>query len=203
MTILTIDNCDRDRATIENLITSIVLAFRADPIVRWMYPTQEQYFQNFPKFVKTFASKAFEHNTVFCTNDYAGGAFWFPPKIESETDAIVKLIQQTVSEPTQNEVFDLLEQMDSFHPDESYWYLAILGVSPTQQNRGYGSILLQQVLDNCDRHNQLAYLESSNPLNISFYQKHGFKVIGKIQVGNSPTMFPMIRHPQIVNQQIN
>ena len=196
MTVLTIDNSEREQTAVENLINSIVLAFEADPIVRWMYPTQEQYLKNFPNFIKAFAGKAFEHNTVFCTKDYAGGAFWFPPEIELESDAIVELIQQTVSEPTQNEVFELLEQMDDFHPHESYWYLAVLGVNPAQQKRGYGSTLLQQVLDDCDRHNRLAYLESSNPINIPFYQRHGFEIVGEIQVGISPTMFPMIRHPQ-------
>ena len=196
MTVLTIDNCNQDRAAVENLINSIVLAFKTDPIVRWMYPAEEQYQKNFPNFIKTFASKAFEHSTVFCTKDYAGGAFWIPPEIELETDAIVELIEQTVSEPTQNEAFDLLEQMSDFHPPQSYWYLAILGVNPTQQNKGYGSTLLQQVLDSCDRHDQFAYLESSNPANIPFYKRHGFEVIGEIQVGNSPIMFPMVRHPQ-------
>ena len=196
MTVLTIDNSERDQAAVENLIHSIVLAFEADPIVRWMYPTEEQYLKKFPQFVKTFASKAFEHNTVFCTKDYAGGAFWIPPGIELETDAMVGLIQQTVSKPTQNEVFDLLEQTNNFHPQESYWYLAILGVNPTRQKKGYGSTLIQQVLDNCDRHNQFAYLESSNPANIPFYQRHGFEVVSEIQVGSSPTMFPMVRHPQ-------
>lgn len=180
MTVLTIDNCDRGRATIENLIDSIVLAFKADLIVRWMYPTESEYLENFPNFIKTFASKAFDHNTVFLTKDYAGGAFWIPPGIESETDAVVELIRQTVSEPTQSEVFDLLEQMNRFHPYEPCWYLAILGVDPAQQNRGYGSTLIQKVLNNCDRHDRLAYLESSSPANIPFYRKHGFEVVDPI-----------------------
>ena len=196
MIVSTINNCNRDRATVEDLINSIVLAFQADPIVRWMYPTQKEYLQSFPKFVQTFASKAFEHNTVFSTKDGAGGAFWIPPEIELETDAIANLIQQTVSEPTQDRVFQLLEQMDNFHPNESCWYLAILGVDPAKQKRGYGSMLIQQVLNHCDRHSQLAYLESSNPVNIPFYRKYGFEVIGEIQVGNSPIMFPMVRYPQ-------
>ncbi|MEW6149322.1 MAG: N-acetyltransferase, partial [Pseudomonadota bacterium] len=38
-----------------------------------------------------------------------------------------------------------------------------------------------------------AYLESSNPRNISLYKRHGFKIIGEIQHGTSPTMTPMLR----------
>ena len=40
-----------------------------------------------------------------------------------------------------------------------------------------------------------AYLESSNPVNISLYQRHGFEVLGTIQVGTSPPITPMLRQP--------
>lgn len=195
MTVFTIDNSDPNRDVIKNLVNSIVLAFSSDPIVRWMYPNQEQYQKHFPNFVKTFASRAFDHNTVYCTPDYAGGAFWFLPQIEPDTDAVIELIQQTVSEAIQEDVFTLFEQTSHFHPQQSYWYLGILGIKPSQQNKGYGSALIKQVLAHCDRHSQLAYLESSNPANLPFYQRHGFEIMGKIQAGSSPTMFPMVRYP--------
>ena len=42
----------------------------------------------------------------------------------------------------------------------------------------------------------LAYLESSNPRNISLYERHGFEVMGEIQVGAGPLMTPMLRQPR-------
>ena len=41
-----------------------------------------------------------------------------------------------------------------------------------------------------------AYLESSNPKNISLYERHGFEVMGKIQVGAGPLVTPMLRRPR-------
>ena len=41
-----------------------------------------------------------------------------------------------------------------------------------------------------------AYLESSNPANVPLYQRHGFEVLGEIQVGSSPPVFPMYRPPR-------
>ncbi|MCA1748539.1 MAG: hypothetical protein LC634_03060 [Sphingomonadales bacterium] len=38
-----------------------------------------------------------------------------------------------------------------------------------------------------------AYLESSNPRNISLYLRHGFEIVGEIQHGSSPVMTPMLR----------
>jgi L-amino acid N-acyltransferase YncA len=55
---------------------------------------------------------------------------------------------------------------------------------------------MQHGLLQCDRHHMPAYLESSNPANLSFYERHGFEVLGTIQVGASPPIFPMLRHPR-------
>jgi RimJ/RimL family protein N-acetyltransferase len=38
-----------------------------------------------------------------------------------------------------------------------------------------------------------AYLESSNPRNISLYQRFGFEAIGEIRAGGSPPVVPMLR----------
>ena len=44
----------------------------------------------------------------------------------------------------------------------------------------------------CDRAGLPAYLESTNPRNMTLNQRHGFKAIGQIQVGTSPPMVPML-----------
>jgi GNAT superfamily N-acetyltransferase len=180
---------------LEQIINSIVLAFRADPAARWMYPSPQQYLKNFPNFVRTFGAKAFDSETVYYIDGYSGAAFWLPPQTEPDSEAIGAFLQQTISEQ-QEEVFAVLEQMGSYHPHEPHWYLAILGVEPTRQKKGYGSALMKPTLAECDRDRTIAYLESSNPINIPFYEKHGFEVIGKIQAGESPIIFPMLRYPQ-------
>ncbi|MBE9043203.1 GNAT family N-acetyltransferase [Pleurocapsales cyanobacterium LEGE 10410] len=196
MNILTLENPSQQQVVLENIINSVVLAFSADPIARWMYPSPQEYLSNFPNFIKSFGGKAFDSQTVYYADLYSGAAFWFPPQIEPDTDAVVDVIHKTISTENVAQVLSLLEQTSYFHPSEPHWYLAILGVELNQQKKGYGSALMQQILNHCDRHNQLAYLESSNIANLAFYEKHGFEVIGVIQTGNSPSMFPMVRYPQ-------
>jgi hypothetical protein len=41
-----------------------------------------------------------------------------------------------------------------------------------------------------------AYLESTNPRNIPFYESLGFCPVGIIQSGTSPEIVPMLREPQ-------
>jgi ribosomal protein S18 acetylase RimI-like enzyme len=56
--------------------------------------------------------------------------------------------------------------------------------------------LLTQALARCDADGLPAYLESSNPRNIPLYQRHGFEILGRIQVGDSPVLTPMRRPPR-------
>ena len=88
-----------------------------------------------------------------------------------------------------------LEQMEKYQPSEPHWHLPLIGVDPIKQGNGYGSALLQYALDKIDKEGEIAYLENSNPLNTPLYERHGFEVLGTIQVDDAPPMYPMIRYP--------
>jgi hypothetical protein len=52
-------------------------------------------------------------------------------------------------------------------------------------------------LDRCDAEYAPAYLESSNPDNIAYYNRFGFEVTGEIRIsGGGPTLWPMWRQPR-------
>jgi GNAT superfamily N-acetyltransferase len=182
-------------SNVADVVAVGVLAFNADPASRWLYPEPRQYLTYFPQFISLLGGKAFEHNTAYYIDDYVGAALWVPPGIEPDAIALVDLIQHSVAEQKQADMLAVLEQMGHYHPTEPHWYLAILGVEPKQQGKGYGSALIQNILLECDRTQTPAYLESSNPSNVPFYERHGFEVIGTIQAGTSPTLIPMIRYP--------
>jgi hypothetical protein len=55
---------------------------------------------------------------------------------------------------------------------------------------------MKHALVPCDLDHKLAYLEASNPKNIPLYERHGFELLGVIQVGTSPPIFPMLRKPR-------
>jgi len=180
----------------DHTIATVVLAFSADPMARWSYPDPHEYLRYFPDLVRALGGKAFEHGTAYYVDGFSGAALWLPPDVHPPEDELIALAQRTVSEQNQEAVFSIFEQMGSYHPTEPHWYLPLIGVDPARQGNGYGSALMEYALIRCDRENEPAYLESSNPRNIPLYKRHGFELLGTIQVGSSPPLFPMLRRPR-------
>lgn len=178
------------------IVDVITLAFSTDPVARWTYPASQQYLEYFPNFIRLFAGKAFETGSAYYVDNFAAAALWLPPGAEPDETGLISLFETTVAPEIQKDLFEMFEQMGEFHPREPHWYLPMIGTDPTQQGKGYGSILLAHALRACDRDRLPAYLESSNPKNIPLYERFGFETLGTIQAGSSPPMFPMRREPR-------
>jgi ribosomal protein S18 acetylase RimI-like enzyme len=179
-----------------SIIDVLVRANWADPAARWVWPDSQRFLMYFPSFVRAFGGKAFAHGSAYYIDGYIGAALWLPPDVHPDENALIALLQRTVSDQIQKDVFAVFEQMGRYHPNEPHWYLPLMGVDPSQQSKGFGSALLQHILIQFDRNNKLAYLESSNPRNIPLYKRHGFELLGTIQTGTSPSIAPMLRRPR-------
>jgi ribosomal protein S18 acetylase RimI-like enzyme len=175
------------------ILDTLTSAFSSDPVARWIFPDPQQYRASFPLFAQAYGGRAFKHRTAFSLADYHAAALWLPPGANPDEEAMVSLFQQAAAKDTLPQLFSILEQMGTYHPTEPHWYLPLLGVKPDMQGRGLGSALLRHALQQCDHARVPAYLESSNPRNIPLYERHGFRVLGTIQSGNSPELIPMLR----------
>ncbi len=172
------------------VISTIVAAFRGDPVAQWFYPDSQQYLEIFPSFVQAFAGAAFAHDSAYCAEDYSAAALWLPPGVHPDEKALVAILEDTIPQPRQAGVCALMERMEQRHPAEPHWYLPMIGVVPEKQGRGYGSALLKHSLEQCDAAQALAYLEASTDKSVPLYQRHGFELVGMIQVGSSPPPVP-------------
>lgn len=172
------------------------MGFSTDPVARWIYPDSHQYLTHFPKFIRGFAGKAFESGSAYCVEGFAGAALWLPPEVHPDEEAIVRLFEDTAPDHIKEDLFKVFEQMGAYHPKEPHWHLPMIAVDTFAQSRGCGAALMRHALAVCDRDGLAAYLESSNPRNISLYVRFGFEIVGTIRVGSSPPLFPMLRKPQ-------
>ena len=175
------------------VIDTITLAFTSDPAARWVYPEPHEYLASFPKFIHGFGGRAFLHGCADYLEGHVGAAMWLPAGVHSDDATLDSLLERTVARHRLDVMLEVLRQMGGFHPSEPHWYLTFLGVDPAQQHKGYGSSLLKHGLARCDENREPAYLESTNPRNTPLYERHGFRILGTIQVGDSPPIFPMLR----------
>ena len=91
------------------------------------------------------------------------------------------------------------ELMEMAHPrDRDHWYLNVIATLPDRQGQGLGAEALRPVLDRCDTDQIPAYLESSNPRNMTLYRRHGFEEGGRppIELPDGPSLYPMWREPR-------
>lgn len=177
-------------------ISTVVMAFSADPAARWMYPDPRQYLLHFPRFVRAFAGKAFQYGSAHVAGEGCAAALWLPPHVSPDEDALQQILQTTAHETIQQDLLSVFEQMDSYHPPVPHWYLPLIGVDLPSQNQGFGAALLRHALKQCDTDGVPAYLESSNPRNVTLYERHGFELLGEIRAGSSPPILPMLRKPR-------
>jgi GNAT superfamily N-acetyltransferase len=177
----------------ERAIATLVSAFEADPVERWLYPGDEEYREHFPAFVAAFGGAAFRDGTVWRLGDFDGVAFWFGPDREPDGEAVARVLVDTTREEVHADSFATLEQMAAGHPAEPHWYLPWFGVARARQGHGLGAQLMRHCLAAVDATGLPAYLETPNPLTISFYERAGFAVTGVAGSGGCPPVTMMVR----------
>ncbi len=59
-------------------------------------------------------------------------------------------------------------------------YLMVIGVASTFQGKGFGSKLMEAMIEEATREGLHIYLETETEANVSFYEKHGFSVLQQI-----------------------
>ena len=184
------------RAKVEDkqrLIQTITLAFATDPLVRFASPQADRYLDIFSKIHTHFGGRAFDHGTAWTANDGQAVALWLKPGVEPDSDAMKDLLPLAIPENRMEDMVGVFEGMASYHPDDEHWYLPLIGADPAYLGLGLGSALMKHACLEIDKTGLPAYLESSNPRNISLYERYGFEVMGEILSGAAPVVTPMFR----------
>ena len=118
------------------------------------------------------------------------------PEASQYLSRFPEALQATVDSRKFNDLLGVFGQMEETHPAMPHWYLPWFGVDCALQGQGLGSRLMTPCLDIVDREHLPAYLDSTIPRNVPFYQRHGFEVTGRRQAGDSPPITSMLREPR-------
>ena len=74
-------------------------------------------------------------------------------------------------------------------PLEQHWHLGPIGVLPSHQGSGIGSLLMERFCREVDACSAKAYLETEGDKNMRFYKKFGFDIISKSIIFNVENLY--------------
>lgn len=182
------------RDDLEHLEDVLMQAFADDPHLGWLYPDHGAARRSWFR-VALEAGRRRGH--TYRTTDGTGVAIWSPPGVNSlsRADGVALYEQMAASHGAEGtaRLDTIAAARSTLHPTEPHFYLLTLGAATP--GRGTGAELIAPVLSVCDEQAWPAYLESSSPRNVSFYERHGFVAVHEIMVDGGPPLLGMWRAP--------
>ena len=172
-------------------VNILLLAFSSHPFQRYLMSDPTIYFKNSTIWFNNAVSQSISIEALLGTEDHSGVAVWFPPEHVVQFEALEETYKDFPIS-IQKDIFLYFGEFEANKPKDS-WYLEYLGVDPKSHSLGLGSLILKNSLSKIDALHQPAYLESSNPRNMSLYERHGFEIVNKFQFGDGPPIHTMFR----------
>jgi GNAT superfamily N-acetyltransferase len=193
------------RADVRPLARTLGRAFLADPVMAWVLPDDNRRAKALPRL---FAAMTRHHflagggaEVARRGADVGAAALWDPPgrwrHTRREELRMMPWFLLAMRGGGGVRGQQMTELMKEHHPEEPHWYLAVIGSDPSVRGGGFGQALMRSRLDRVDAEHAPAYLESSNPDNIPYYQRFGFEVTGELRLPDGgPSLVPMWRAPR-------
>ena len=124
---------------------------------------------------------------VFISEDRKGCALIvFPDKKKTTLKSILldaKLALSCIGLSNLRKAMDREAKIKKLHPNDLMYYLWFIGVDPTEQNKGIGTKLLNEVISEGRAMKRSIYLETSTEKNIPWYEKAGFSIYNELDLG--------------------
>ncbi len=185
-------------AELPQVSTALARAFHDDPIFALLFGGSVPE-DRATRFFSVMGGVQIHHDLVFRTAGNEAAAIWAPPgEWKLKTSQIIK------NAPALMRVFGtrlianlgILGLLEKNHPTEPHYYLEFIGTDPAHQGKGFGSTLMQPMIDRCDTEGLGAYLESSKESNVAFYGRFGFETTKVITHKAGPQQWLMWRNPR-------
>lgn len=170
--------------------------FSDDPVMKWVFRPEDLAAGAYAMFRFIAAEVSIPKGATYLAGDRAA-AVWTPPNPkpwpEERGIAFAEAVSAVAEAAALGRIIALDEATRAVHPSEPHWYLGMLATRCADQGRGVGSQLLTRCLSEVDASGLPAYLESSNPRNVPFYERHGFCDTNEIPLPGGPPFTAMWR----------
>ncbi|MGY3611259.1 MULTISPECIES: hypothetical protein [unclassified Bradyrhizobium] len=182
-----------NRSRVNAILTT---AFTMCPLLRWLYPEPERYLRHFGGFIEYYCGDPYTNRSgVYFDNGDKGALLWQTDKMHRDDARMMNFLLGSVPEDRRAETESLFEEFGKYHPQQPYWYFTMLGIDPMHQRAKLGDRLFRYGLAISDEAKGLAYAEATSVHSVRLYERMGWKIMGEVQIGSSPPVFPILRHP--------
>ena len=193
------------------LCHALARALAEDPFTYYMYETEQQRREILPFFLENFVNYCLRdgHVDVLQTNtgDIMGGALWMGPQVTTISPGIFIWRMITAGRTLRAAIklgmrglVKLAKYGDEFdrvhhQAPTPHYYLSILGIVPEFQRQGLGATLLAPVIEQARKEKLSLYAESTNPKNLTFYERQGFHRFDEQNPAFGPPFFALQMFP--------
>jgi len=183
-------------ADFARLCRTAVEAFVDDPVMRWFWPADEDYFAGNGNVMHSAFRRWMAHEETYTTDDCVAVAA-FVPVGRPPVDVPPEPHEAPPSEDLLARFAAIGTIMAANTPPEPHWYLNLLATHPHWQRQGLGVLVIRPIVDACDRDGLPLYLETETIDNVAYYSHLGFTVRSEWDVPlDGPHMWGMIRQPR-------
>ena len=181
-----------------DVVASILAqGFADDPVLSWMVGGVGRDDKLLPFFDFIIREANIPLGATWITREATGCACWTPPGGDDwpreRSDRFGEVLRKLWDGADFERLGALNAVMEEHRPSEPHWYLGSIAAMPAARGQGVGRRLLAAGLAVTDRDGLPAYLESSNPRNVSIYERHGFEVTERVDLPEGPPLTLMWR----------
>ena len=192
---------------------TITSAFLEDPLWSPVFglsqpglaePDRTRLVDRYRSWWRLFVDGAFDNGSIWASEHCEAVAIWLLPGAaefgpEQEAQAEDLITAMTVAEKS------VLAELDSLfqaaRPPQAHHYLTLLGTHRDHRGHGIGMALLEHTLTWVDTTGDAAYLESTNPANLTRYTSVGFEPLGGFAAAGGAHVTTMWRPPRHAREE--
>ena len=174
----------KDKELIVNILSS---SFERNKSVDYIVKQDSRRIQRLKQLMAYSFEVCYLFGEVYLSDDKTGCALLIIPDKKKTTlksvSLDIKLIFSCIGISNLTKVITRESRIKKLHSQSPMFYLWFIGVTPSEQNNGIGTRLLNEIINVGIEMQRPIYLETSTLKNIPWYEKLGFSVYNKLDFG--------------------
>lgn len=173
-----------DKKQVVNILTN---SFADNKSVNYIIKQDKRKLQRLKALMEYSFDICYRHGDIFLSDNRQGCALiLIPERRQTTLQSIlldIKLVITTIGFGNISKAIKRESRIKAIHPKGSIYYLWFIGVNTDVRNKGIGSSLLREVIQEGQNKGRTICLETSTLKNIPWYEKHGFNIYKELDFG--------------------